>query len=67
MASAGLQVAIAQISSAVELAVERACLFHRSATFSSPRRFFEPEGDQSAPRQMRTPAARAASTSVVSR
>jgi hypothetical protein len=34
---------------------------------SSPRRFFDPDGAQSAPRQMRTPAALAASTSVVSR
>ena len=65
-ASAGLQVAMAQISRS-EKTPESRLRFQRSATLSSPSRFFEPDGDQSAPRQTRTPASRAATTSVVSR
>src|SRR5262249_21348825 len=63
-ASAGLQVAMAH-SSCDDSAPPSCVRLYKSATFSSPSRFFEPDGDQSAPRQSRTPAALAAITSVV--
>jgi hypothetical protein len=65
-ASAGLQVAIWH-SSRSEKARSRRARFHRCATLSSPSRFFDPDGDQSAPRQIRIPLSLAATTSVVSR
>ena len=63
-ASPALAVAIIPRSRASS-APSSASSFHSAATFSSPSRFFVPDGPQSEPRQTRWPWRRAASTSVV--
>ena len=64
-ASAALHVAIAQIACAGNCLLRLLESMCRSATLSSPSRLFDPDGDQSAPRQMRIPFFCAAATSVV--
>ena len=62
--SPGLAVTISTRSASLN-APPSACSFHVAATFSSPSTFRVPDGVQSDPRHTRSPAARAASTSVV--
>src|ERR1700748_219040 len=64
-ASAALHVAIAQIACGGNCLVSLLEWICRSATVSSPSRLFDPDGDQSAPRQMRIPLLCAVATSVV--
>src|ERR1700755_761218 len=64
-ASAGLQVTIAQIACGGNCLLSLLAWMCRSATLSSPSRLLDPDGDQSAPRQMRIPLFWAVATSVV--